>query len=353
MSDRQNISTATFRRLADSFTQGGSRDVQATLKQAIADWRHFSTRGGDSVGALSPLVGTQSLSVNDPPQVTPTSGSPGDPYSRLVSALQDRLAALQASASPSATPRGVSDPAPNGATSLARASDIAANSVSLSLNLPRPSGTPGPVVSGLPDLSMQTSALTPPSRQVPAEVAQRMTQSAKDLLADPTAASIASAVHSPASAAPAIAERMEAAVAGAQQAPSRSRGSAVDTTSSHPLDRLRDAALHRIDPGETRLPFQSGLTVGTSSGPAGDRSATTAGAAHRDDTRRPVSQQGSDGTLATGSSPALAEPSTTRPLPPSPAVAADPHRSALAMIQSLKADARWNNQPTDVLKPLW
>lgn len=353
MTHSQNILTATFDRLSDQFAQAASSDIQTSLQLAVGNWHRFSAGGSGSVGVLSSLASVRSLPTIDDRQTTasePRFDRVGD--NRLLTALQDQLATLHGHASIPAAMRRPNR-ATSDAASLARSSSIGANAISQSLSHPSSAEAAGTGELLLPGSSLGAPGRDPLSLQIPNETAQRISQSANRLLADHSTAGFASAPQSPSPAVPPVGGRLEAAVAHAQPAPPDSRGSAVDAISSRTLDRLRHAALRQMDPGEDLVPFQSGPAARASHQPLPDRTAQTARLADRDRTDGSVSWPGSGDSDAINAQPTPVHPLAASPQLPAPAAAHDPHQSAWATIQSLKADARWNNQPTDVLKPLW
>ncbi len=352
MTQSQNILTATFDRLSDQFAQATSSDIQTSLQLAIGNWQRFSAGGSGAGNVLSPLAGVRSSPTIDNRQTT--AGEPQFNHmgeNRLLTALQDQLATLQGRASIPAAMRRPNR-ATSDAASLARSSNIGANAISQSLSHPSSAEAAGTGELRQPGSSLGPLRYDPPNLQIPNETAQRISQSANRLLADHNTADFASAPRSPIRAVPAVGGRLEAAAAQAQPAPPESRGSAVDAISSRTLDRLRHAALRQMEPEEDLVPFQSGPAARANHQPSPDRTAQMAGLADRDHTKRSVTRPGSGDSDAINAQPTPTEPLAASPQMPAPAAAHDPHQSAWATIQSLKADARWNNQPTDVLKPL-
>lgn len=353
MTDSQNILTATFGRLSDQLARAPSNDIQTSLKLAIGNWQHFSTGGSGSVGALSPLVSVPSSPTID--NLRTTASEPQSDHlgkNRFMTILRNQLAALQGRVSPQTPTRRVSNVTSDAATSLARTSNIAANPISRSRSQPSSFEPARTVESRQAGSSLGPPGRDPLSRQIPGETAQRITQSADRLLADGSAVGFASSPQSPSPAAPAVGGRLRTAVTQSQPAALDSREAAVDAISPRTLDRLRHAALRQLDPGEDLVPFQSGPAARSSQRPSPDRTAHLAGLADGDHTKRSATRPGSGDSDAINAQPNSIQSLAAPPQLPAPAAAPDPHQSAWATIQSLKADARWNNQPTDVLKPL-
>lgn len=353
MTPSQNILTATFDRLSNQFAQATSSDIQASLQLAIGNWQRFSAGGSGAGNVLSPLAGVRSSPTIDNRQTT--AGEPQFNHmgeNRLLTILRSQLAALQGRVSTQTSARRAGDATPEAATLLARTSNIAADTGSRSRNQTGPFAPAETAESQLAGSSLGPPGRDSLSPQIPNETAQRISHSANRLLADHNTADFASVPRSPIRAVPAVGGRLEAAAAQAQPAPPESRGSAVDAISSRTLDRLRHAALRQMEPEEDLVPFQSGPAARASQKPSPDRTAQLTGPADHERTTGSLTRSGITDSDAINAQPTPTESHAASPQLPALAAAPDPHQSAWATIQSLKADARWNNQPTDVLKPL-
>jgi len=354
MTDSQSGLMEAFDRLADQFAQTAASDIQMDLQQTMGRWRSPSSGRSNAVG-LSMLADTRQIRPANEPSATasgPFAENRG--HNGLAMALAQRLATLlplpfnRISAGSESTPPALpSTPGP--AKSLN--SGIFTNGISRFL---RQAGSANPATlptSGRHD-SLGIAQSMPSLSQASSSTAQQLARWVNRLLSG-NGKGFESTWQSPGTATSVSDERQGPVAAQIQQLPTTPARSAFHSGSSRAFDRLQDAARQQLDRGESLVPFRGDLALGTVGKTAGDRlpyvSATTAG----DRTVRSARQSSSnhdDGanTASTNSPAAMSMPPLAAPIDASTNL----HQSAWSTVYSLKADARWNDQPTDVLKPL-